>query len=48
VLIDSTEGFQSPGLIAISVPREASLDHDSLRSGLIWLRALIERAPESA
>jgi hypothetical protein len=48
VLIDSTEGFQKPGLIAISVPREASLDHDSLRSGLVWLRALIERAPESA
>src|SRR5262245_1204290 len=42
VLIDSTEGFQKPGLIAISVPRDASLDHDSLRSGLMWLRALIE------
>jgi hypothetical protein len=48
VLIDSTEGFQKPGLIAISVPREATLDHDTLRSGLVWLRALIERAPESA
>jgi hypothetical protein len=48
VLIDSTEGFQKPGLIALAVPREASLDHDSLRSGLLWLRALIQRAPESA
>jgi hypothetical protein len=47
VLIDSTEGFQKPGVIAISVPRAASLDHDSLRSGLVWLRALIESAPES-
>jgi hypothetical protein len=48
VLIDSTEGFQKPGVLAISVPREASLDHDSLRPGLLWLRALIDTAPESA
>lgn len=48
VLIDSTEGFQKPGLIAIAVPRDASLEHDSLRSGLVWLRALIQRPPESA
>jgi hypothetical protein len=48
VLIDSTQGFQKPGLIAIAVPREAALVHDSLQSGLVWLRARIERAPESA
>jgi hypothetical protein len=48
VLIDSTEGFQKPGLIAIAVPTDASLEHDSLESGLAWLRALIQRAPESA
>ncbi len=48
VLIDSTEGFQKPGLIAIAVPRDASLEHDSLKSGLVWLRALIQSAPESA
>lgn len=48
VLIDSTEGFQKPGLITIAVPHDASLEHDSLRSGLVWLRALIERSPESA
>jgi hypothetical protein len=30
------------------VPREATLEHDSLRSGLVWLRALIDSAPESA
>lgn len=48
VLIDSTEGFQKPGVIEVAVPREATLDHDSLRSGLLWLRALIQRAPESA
>jgi len=48
VLIDSTEGFQKPGLIAIAVPRDASLQHDSLRSDLVWLRALIQSPPESA
>jgi hypothetical protein len=48
VLIDSTEGFQKPGLIALGVPREASSEHQSLPSGLVWLRALIRRAPESA
>lgn len=48
VLIDSTEGFQKAGLIAIAVPGDASLEHDSLRSGFVWLRALIHRDPESA
>jgi hypothetical protein len=48
VLIDSTQGFQKPGLIAIAVPRDAAIHHDSLRSGLVWLRARIERPPESA
>ena len=48
VLNDSTEGFQKPGVITITVPREATVDHDSLKPGLVWLRALIKRAPESA
>lgn len=48
VLIDSTEGFQTPGIIALSVPREATVDHDSLPSGLVWLRAVIDRPPQGA
>lgn len=48
ILADSTEGFQRPGLITISVPADASLAHDGLPSGLVWLRALIRRPPESA
>ena len=48
VLNDGTEGFQRPGVVTLAVPREATLEHDSLRSGLVWLRARIERAPESA
>ena len=35
-------------MITIAVPREASLEHDTLRSGLVWLRAVIESAPEGA
>jgi hypothetical protein len=48
VLIDSTEGFQKPGLIALSVPRDASLAHHSLPSDMVWLRGLIRRPPDSA
>jgi hypothetical protein len=48
VLIDSTDGFQKPGLIAISVPRDASLAHHSLPSDMVWLRGLIRRPPDSA
>jgi hypothetical protein len=47
-VLDSTEGFQKAGLIAIAVPSDAALDHDSLTSGLIWLRAVIQLPPESA
>ena len=48
VLIDGTEGFQKPGVIAISLPAEASLTHVSMPADLLWLRARIEKAPESA
>ena len=48
VLVDSTDGFQKPGLISISVPRDASLAHHSLPSDMVWLRALIRRPPDSA
>lgn len=48
VLIDSTEGFQRPGLISIAVPRDASLAHHSLPSDMVWLRGFIRRPPDSA
>lgn len=48
VLIDDTQGFQSPGVISIAIPREAALEHRSMPAGLAWLRALIRRPPESA
>jgi hypothetical protein len=48
ILIDDTEGFQSPGVVSIAVPREASVEHRSMPTGLVWLRALIRQPPESA
>lgn len=48
VLVDGTEGFQKPGVIALSLPVEASLSHDSMPSELLWLRARILKKPESA
>lgn len=48
VLTDNTYGFQKPGLIVISVPEEATTQHAAMPSDLIWLRAHIQRTPESA
>jgi hypothetical protein len=48
VLVDSTQGFQKPGLITLGVPRDASLVTQILPAGFVWLRSLIRRPPESA
>lgn len=48
MLSDSTQGFQKPGLIVLAIPSEATREHGTLPSGLVWLRALIRRAPDSA
>jgi hypothetical protein len=48
VLNDSTYGFQKPGLVVIAVGKEATTDHRTMPSGLVWLRVLIRRPPESA
>lgn len=48
VLNDSTYGFQKPGLVIISIPKEASTDHTTMPSNLVWLRAHIQRPPDSA
>ncbi len=48
VLNDATRGFQQPGLMVLAVGGEASTAHTAMPAGLVWLRALIRRAPESA
>lgn len=47
VLNDSTYGYQKPGLVMLSVPKEATTTHTTMPTGLVWLRAHIQRAPES-
>ena len=48
MLNDSTYGFQKPGLVVVSVPKEASMQHSAMPTDMIWLRAHIQRPPESA
>jgi len=48
VLNDSTFGFQKSGLVVLSVGKDATSDHEAMPGGLAWLRAVIQRPPESA
>lgn len=48
ILNDSTYGFQKPGLVVVSVPKEATEKHSAMPTGLIWVRAHIDRTPGSA
>ena len=48
VLNDSTYGFQEPGLVVLAVGKNASINHTTMPTGMVWLRALIRQAPESA
>jgi len=48
VLSDSTYGFQQPGIVVLTVDRIASTDHNTMPGGLVWLRAVIDRPPDSA
>ncbi len=48
VLNDSTFGFQEPGLVVLSVSSDATTSHTTMPAGMVWLRALIRRPPESA
>ena len=48
VLNDTTYGFQKPGLVVISVSKEATTRHTAMPTDLIWLRAHIDREPASA
>lgn len=48
VLSDSTYGFQQPGSVVLSIPKDATIDHTLMPKGLVWLRALIRQDPASA
>ncbi len=48
VLKDSTLGFQKPGLVVLALGRDATTEHTAMPAGMVWLRSLIRRPPESA
>ena len=48
VLRDDTLGFQQPGIVTLSVGADASLGHTTMPPDLVWLRATIDKPPESA
>ncbi len=47
VLGDETQGFQTSGLISVSVGRDATDAHTAMPSGLTWLQAQISKSPDS-
>ena len=48
IFSDSTYGFQEPGLVVLSIGRNASLSHTIMPPGKVWLRALIRQVSVSA
>lgn len=48
LLMDSTQGFQQAGLIALAVGAEASIEHERMPKDLLWLQATIDKPADSA
>ena len=48
VLVDTTLGFQTPGIVALTTGTDAVLDHPLMPVGRVWLRATIDQAPGAA
>jgi len=48
VLIDSTQGFQKAGLVALAIGAEASIEHERMPAKLLWLQATIDKPADSA
>lgn len=48
VLNDSTYGFQQPGLVVLSVYKDATTNSTTMPAGMVWMRALVRQTPESA
>ena len=41
ILADSTNGLIDAGIVSLSIPEKASIQHDLLPSGLHWIRAIV-------
>ncbi len=48
VLIDTTLGFQQPGIVSLAVGADASTVHHRMPTDLLWLRAAVDASPNSA
>ncbi|NES65780.1 MAG: hypothetical protein F6K24_11185 [Okeania sp. SIO2D1] len=42
ILADSTNGLIDAGILSLSIPEKASIQHDLLPSGLHWIRAIVK------
>ncbi|MFO7632927.1 MAG: hypothetical protein R6W76_10320, partial [Caldilinea sp.] len=48
LMLDTTRGLRSSGLVTVVLPRETSTEHTLASAGLVWLRALVPAAPRAA
>ncbi|WP_106792884.1 baseplate J/gp47 family protein [Aquimarina sp. Aq78] len=44
---DNTSGLIESGIINFSIPKNASLEHTSFESGLIWIKCSVKEAPDA-
>lgn len=44
LLGNTTDNFLKTGIVTISIPREASTEHSLLPSGMVWLRAKMDKS----
>ncbi len=41
LVLDTTRGLRTSGIVALALPREVTTDHSIMPTGLVWLRATI-------
>ncbi|GHC57894.1 baseplate J/gp47 family protein [Ulvibacter litoralis] len=44
LLGNTTDNFLKTGIVTVSIPREASIEHSLLPSGMVWLRAKTDKS----
>ncbi|MEM9544980.1 MAG: baseplate J/gp47 family protein [Bacteroidota bacterium] len=47
ILFDDTNNFLRSGIVELELPRETSLEHHLMESGLVWLKVTLNNEPES-
>jgi hypothetical protein len=46
--LDESHDFRTTGIVAFTVPQQATLEHTLMPSGLLWIRASIAATPDAA